>query len=238
MSMHKPVRDHIQPRWMYLVRFLKEGSDLWFWLIVAVDVWLIVYDVIHYAGLTASPPTRVRWFGIFSQFVGLTTVVIGLNESRELFEKPSLWLTFRKWIGLLRYVIIPEKTHTVFSATTTPVSLTTNASTMKIRKANDTLENRVANLESGLEAVEENVDTLRNDLDRAKVESHNLISNERTERQSDVGKIRRQIEASTIGGINLEIAGTLFLFVGILCAHAPDEVAWLFGHIGMLASGQ
>lgn len=59
------------------------------------------------------------------------------------------------------------------------------------------------------------------------------IDGERAARETRDEDVTRQLGTAVIGGIHLEVAGVVYLFIGITLAAVPEEMAWLLRAIGL-----
>jgi hypothetical protein len=104
------MRDALVSRWRFAKAWFWDGTPLWLWLIRAVAQFFLAYLFpAKMIGISAEPADRVRWAGMLFQFAGLWTVVRGLNESRKLFDRPSIWIAAGEWLRRAWYVVKPPK---------------------------------------------------------------------------------------------------------------------------------
>lgn len=222
------IRDGLMRRWRFARSWVRDGTPLWLWLAVAAVMFGLpyLYPVAAF-GVAADIPDRVRWSGMLFQFAGLATVVWGLNRSRQLFDRPSLWKAIGQWFARARHFIMPPKpTHL---AVNPGIGAATAFGTAAVREkvSGRTLENRVKRLEEEADRLDKKLSETRRNLSELRSETNQRLGRERAERVADNRKISRQLETATIGGIHLEVAELAYLFVGIAMTAVPAEIAWL-----------
>lgn len=231
----KKVRDALAWRLRIARRWIRDGTPLWQWLAVAIVLFGLpyVFPVAHF-GVSANLADRVRWSGMLFQFAGLATVVWGLNRSRQLFDRSSLWKAIGQWLGRVRYIVRPPKAMTV-TATGLSAGAATVSGTGAVLSVTSggTLEERVARLEHDAKRIEAKLSDIDRDIRKLRSETNEHIERERRDWQASDRTISEQLETATIGGIHLEVAGLVFLFVGIAFATMPREIAWLVQATGL-----
>ena len=88
---------------------MREAPTLWPWLKRVANwiakarlLWLAVGVVVG-AGIVALRPGTsepvVRWTGLILQLLGIANVIIGIEQTRRLFNHPSLLSIAKAWLG-------------------------------------------------------------------------------------------------------------------------------------------
>lgn len=62
-------------------------------------------------------------------------------------------------------------------------------------------------------------------------EAKALVEAERETRTREIGRTNQMIETAIIGGINIELGGSVFLFLGVLLTSIPEWCADFLKHI-------
>jgi hypothetical protein len=173
-----------------------------------------------------DPSDRIRVSGMLLQFVGLATVVVGLSESRKLFKRTPIRHAVWQWIIDLRYVVVPRKpvVYEINVSDTASVSFSASAH-LRVIRANPTIEERVAALANAVSEVEARQQEADRQIQSLREHADQNFDKERRERDERDSAITKQLEEAVIGGIHLELAGLLYLFVGIMLATIPEEAA-------------
>jgi hypothetical protein len=70
-------------------------------------------------------------------------------------------------------------------------------------------------------------------IERSQTESNERINSERSEREAADKEIHGRLKDAIIGGIHLEIAGVIFLFVGIAFTAIPNWIAFWLKFVGL-----
>ena len=93
-----------------------------------------------------------------------------------------------------------------------------------------------AAIEQRVEAIEKNVQRVRDDLSAHQGESDKRarahdkeLKRERAEREAADKAINEKIKETETGGLKLNAAGIWWLFFGTVCSTFPGELACLFG---------
>jgi hypothetical protein len=92
---------------------------------------------------------------------------------------------------------------------------------------NSPLERRVEVLEQNLERLEDEVDEkvahIRNELGRVRTS----VDEEVRSRQVEARVTSALLQDLAVGGLDLELAGLVWLLIGLLCTSIPEELAGL-----------
>jgi hypothetical protein len=204
-----------------LKRFLGEGKYLLGWLAFMAAVLLVFWS------MPAELQSRLRWAGTLFEFLGVLTVVMGINHTRVSFGRPSMLEWPRLWLSSARYIFIKRPPISANVNITVP-SMTVAITAEAPRMGSNSIEERVAWLEKESE-------TIRVDLNKARSEfatrSDNLrreLDAERAERERDSQAVNRRLEQGMVGDSHIEIAGVAFLVLGLLFANLAQDLAdWL-----------
>lgn len=227
------IRDGVVRRWRFARSWVRDGTPLWLWLAVAAVMFGLPYLFpVAAFGLDATISDRVRWSGMLFQFAGLATVVWGLNRSRELFDRPSLWKAIGQWLGRARHIVKPPPPISATANLGAGAAAAMGTAEARVKVSGGTLEDRVKRLEEEADRLDKKLSETRRNLSELRSETNQRLGRERAERVADDRKVSRQLETATIGGIHLEVAGLAYLFVGIAMTAVPAEVAWLLQRIG------
>jgi hypothetical protein len=163
---------------------------------------------------------------MFFQFAGLLGVIVGLKEARKIFDRPSFFSTISAWLrGFVGIFRKPISAH----ANIQLEAVTAIATAGSVRIAvSESLPDKVSRIERELGDLRRQVDEGFNKRDR---EVQILVESERNVRTRDIGQTNQKMETAMIGGINLELGGSLFLFLGVLLTSVPEEFAILLKRI-------
>ena len=205
----------VQARWRFALAWACEGKPLWIWIAVALGLTLLP------ALWTGDLSDQLRWSGMFLQFVGLFVVARGLNDARHLFARPSLLRAAWAWASRARHIVRPPGRVLLTASSTLGVSF--SSGTLRVGRAvGNSVEDRLAHLQKELDRIE--ADTTRK-LDELEGKMNVRVDREATERKAADAKVTEQLETAMIGGIQLEVAGLGYLFVGVAFTSIPGEIA-------------
>lgn len=205
---------------------LAKADPLWTWLSFFI---LIVYVVSIFQKGHAeriSLDTRLRWMGMLFQFAGLFGVIYGLRESRKIFNRPSFSSAIMAWVNEL-VGIFRKPTVRNINIETLGIDLALSIGSPRLTVP-ESLEEKVSRIERELGELEQHVQEGFKKIDR---ETKALVETERGTRAREIGRTNQMIETAIIGGINIELGGVLFLFLGVLLTSIPEWCVNLLKHI-------
>ena len=209
--------------WSWLTRLAR-------WIAKARLFWLAI-GVLVTAGVVALRPGTteplVRWTGLFLQLLGIATVIIGIEQTRRLFNHPSLLSIAEAWFRGFP----PFKRKIVMGAGAGAVGM----AGMKGRgyvtstpPANANIEERVASLERNVGHLNKRIDDAFQVLDKAESDQKAALEREKQERLAEDTKIASKLETSGTGGLHVSAIGVLWLLIGVTLGTGSVEIArWL-----------
>ena len=211
------------PRWLV---------DVARWLVVRPwRVWFSLFLVIAALALAAAISgnweQRFRLTGWLLQLVGLTTVAVGLRETRKLFRRPSLLDLARAWIH--GFPSLSPRSY-VLNAEPGSFKITGYAPTIFVsaRPEDLTVEQRIARLEQALTEVKNQMDEVSAKLQREQQVRTEAIHSERRARETSDNTLANQLEEAMAGGLHLEAMGLFWIIVGVSFATVSIELSKLF----------
>lgn len=160
------------------------------------------------------------------ELMGLTTVALGIRETRGLFGRPSLLHVGRAW--LTRFPRFRQNVRIIAGSAAIALGGGSVSAFGTVGPApTSTLEERVAILEKSLSQAHVLIH-----------ETHRKIDQETRQRQSDINVVKREledgdsknkqlVEEAAAGGLYLETTGAFWLAFGITLATASNEIAKL-----------
>jgi outer membrane murein-binding lipoprotein Lpp len=96
-----------------------------------------------------------------------------------------------------------------------------------------TTEERIAQLEKQVSELQANFGTLDQKVDQQKQELRAEIDREASARQAGDQGIGKKVEEGMIGDSALEVAGIVYVCLGLIMAHLSDEVAQVLSWFGL-----
>lgn len=169
----------------------------------------------------------LRYFGTLLQVAGLSTVTFGLHRTRKLFNRPPLLQKLREVLGRLRSMFRPAEPITLRAEGGSYSTAFGNAKLTVKLPPGASLERRVEFLERSFEQLESALDTRVTEFSGKIDELQKGISRQERDWREAYKRTEKLIQDITIGGLDLEIVGLVWLAVGIVCAGVPGEVALL-----------
>jgi hypothetical protein len=207
--------------------WLKRVAD---WIAKARLLWLAV-GVVVAAGIVALRPGTsepiVRWTGLILQLLGIATVIIGIEQTRRLFNHPSLLSIAKAWLGEFP----PYKRNIVIGAAAGSFGIAGAKARGYVTSnppSNASIEDRVASLERNVGHLNKRIDDAFQELDKTQSEQTAALEKEKQERVAEDTKIASKLEMSDTGGLHISAIGALWLFVGVTLGTGSVEIAkWL-----------
>ena len=215
-----------------MTKFIRWLTQLCAWLVEPRAAWVCVTVVILAFALTRTIPKPVedtlRYAGLVLQLLGIATVVRGLRERGELFQRPTIFTSFQNWLNRIPRLNPKPIYLSANMSTQANACSATGVVTWNGPQADATLEARV-------NALSENLETLRRELGeqaartiRDTVSVRVSIENEVLLRTKELVEIRSKLSSLGAGGLHVELVGVAWLFFGTVLATVPSEIVVIF----------
>jgi hypothetical protein len=177
------------------------------------------------SGLIIQEPKSYFHTGVFLQMIGIASTVVGLELRRRDLGGQSIrtWLK-RTWDA------IRGKPQTVGASLNTVFSIAGKAyPTIQMGFADsDTQDEKIEKLRRQINQIEKRI----TEIDKSKDEDIKAIKTELREdikAISDQSKgVEQKLHQVELGGIHVEIAGIVWLGVGLLCSAYPETLYCIF----------
>ena len=204
------------------------------WLKKALPVWQALGAVVFIGLLVNFLPSeqkdQVRYWGLLLELLGIFTVASALRGKRELFKRPSFSKHIQKWLG--EYPGWKPTTQTTvlslasFSITAMGATIFTSHN-----PTDDTLEVRVKAVEANLKIISSQIEGAIKNIGIESQTREKALVDERQMRESELAKINKQLDTLAVDGINFEVTGIFWLFIGIILATIPEEIVNLYNYL-------
>ncbi len=208
-------------------RWFSATKLFWIWLALTVAILVFFYFLPG-----SSLQSRVRWAGALFEFLGISAVVISINRARRSFGRSSvlrgMWIRLKEF----RFIFVRRP----------PINVTLNEtlqpfdtffSATVTNSLPSTTEERVAELERKFTRLEKSVGNLDQRIVDQGRELRAAIKSEIAQREAGDRAVGDRLEEGLIGDSYLELAGVSYLFLGVIMANLPAEVAVGLGWIGL-----
>ena len=203
--------------------------QVWYWMAEIPTFWtcVAVLGVVTAGCLSSTkvPDDGLRYAGLLLQLLGVGVVAYTLRGRGKLFGKEPV-LTFA--VGWLRRAPRFRPRHIILEASGSSQANASASAEATVWRG-PRLEQ---SLEAQLDAIRENMATLRQQLERAEYRSsqkvaelYNAIESERAQRSSQLQETKKTLEILATDSLYLEVAGLAWLVVGIVLATVPQELA-------------
>jgi hypothetical protein len=191
--------------------------------------WVLVGGLLLAYGLpllfTSDPEDLNRFAGTILQFCGLVLVAKGIEDTRQLFGKPSLRQQLKTWaMALVNSLKAPQPINITLPTITGGATVSGGLVSVKISQG---LDARVAELERRLDEMQKTVDELKHGLQKEAAERREEIAREIAGVRAEIERHRRTMENYAAGGLSFEVAGLVWLLVGTAVGSLPGELAFI-----------
>ena len=198
------------------------------WLFSPHRVWLgLVVSFVALSPLIWTPSEFwVRFGGFLLQLAGVTTVAIGLHDTRVLFGHPPLGEHFKAWLGAFP----PWRRRHVLGVGTMTMGLGTASGRLYVWSPVDRawpLDRQLTAVIANTERLQESIRTLDRRLDEQGSTHRELLENEERSRQEGDATLSSKLEVAHTGGIYISGLGLFWLVLGLLLATFSGELSTL-----------
>jgi len=211
-----------------------------FWrnkLLVAIVVSVFIVYATHWipdAWVDKRWDDRLRFAGGFLQLLGIYVVVAGMQEKRALFNLDSLWREQIQFFQALRSHFRPgvgETTGSVHGVLST-LQGGGSASANAVVEPGGSDRARIVALEKAQEVIAVRIAGVEMKLRDESTARTAAIHAERAERDTQDRRLDETIRRAIVGDISFDLAGVIWIFLGIVLATYSPEIAKLFegGH--------
>jgi hypothetical protein len=208
-------------------RWFRAGNTFLAWFALTVVILLTFYV------LPGPLPDRVRWAGTLFEFTGVGAVVFSINRARFLFGKPSVLRGIWIWLGDFRYIIFRRPSVNLSASIFEGAEAMAGVGVLSVNTADKSMEERVEQLEKEMKDLQANLGKLEQKVDQQKQELRTEIDREAAARQAGDQGVSKQVEEGMIGDSAWEVAGIVYVCLGLIMAHLSEEVALCLGWLGL-----
>jgi hypothetical protein len=170
----------------------------------------------------------VRWTGLVLQLLGIATVIVGIEQTRRLFNHPSFLSVAAAWLKQFP----PLKRNIVIGGV---AAGEINLDGMKARgyatsnpPPNASVDDRLASLERNVRHLNKRIDDAFQEIDKTESAHTKALEKEKQERRAEDSKIASKLEISGTGGLHVSAIGAIWLIIGVILGTGSVEIAkWL-----------
>ena len=206
-----------------LLHWGKRAMPLWCALLIIISTFLIFFQISE----TAS--NAIKYSGLFLQLFGLVTIGNGISETRKIFGKPSYFEVALNWLSQFISAFKPPKvTHCSANITLPGLKMEASGYGMEVAGENASTDRKFEVLEKNLNTAMERITALEKKTTEKAHETNSNIESIRNQLNSKQEEIKKLLEESSVGGINIEAVGLAWLTVGIIAATIPEKISTFF----------
>jgi hypothetical protein len=214
-------------RWRVLGATLTHGAYP-AWLAAGGVAWAYVIGWFVSRIFSTDAAATARYAGTLLEIFGVVNVAIGLHETRKLFPgRSSIGDRVRAWLKQVAAAFHPPQPITAQGQAAGVAIVAGRARVRRGVGLNASVDDRLDALQNNLNALQEEMDAELRDLTTKIDRASTALDRERNERKKADDTAIRLIEEATIGGLNLEAVGLLWLTLGVLGSGFADEIARL-----------
>lgn len=201
------------------------------WLVEPRLFWLATAVVVGAVALAApggATEFDVRAIGAALQLFGVGTVALGVRRTRRLFGHPGIVESTCAWWG--RRPRLSGRVG-VLAAHVTLGQATARARGHVTRNAppGASIEERTTALEQNVSLIHERISQTQADIDRVEREHRERLEGEERVRAEGDAALRKLVEATETGGLDVSAVGATWLAVGVVLTSFAPELAGWFG---------
>jgi hypothetical protein len=175
--------------------------------------------------------TQLRATALMLELFGLAIVATGLRELRKEFRRPSYRERLRGWISDFP-AYKPESQILEGSAAVAGFAAASGKTNVGLPMG-ATIEQRLEIIEGQLHRVSQSVTDLKSDT-RSRIRAiSDEMSAERRARSTEIRDLGRRLELVSVGGLDLELIGMLWLVLGLVLGNLSTELGGLIGAVGI-----
>lgn len=211
------------------VAILIKATIFWFFELILLWLTLILLGMIlvifFYPG---SNEAMFRFYGLFLQIVGLSTVILGTHRTIRFFHYPSYISIIKAW---------KNRCPLVSQAVDVPIESINQSLQMKEPEVfevngpdtDSSIQDRIEALEKNIFSLHERITRIHNDIDMSSLNKKRALEVEANLRKTQDEEILRKIERAGTDGVYVTLAGVIFMIVGVILSTASSEIFTLLG---------
>jgi hypothetical protein len=208
-------------------QWARKGTTFWKGLTLTLLILVVFYP------FPAQLADRVRWAGTLFELIGVGAVVISINRARLSFGKPTVLSSALIWLGEVRFIFFPRQPVALSAVSASAGIGLASGIALVVNRAPKSTEERLDQLEKELKEQQANLSKLDQKIDQQKREFQAYVEKEISALQADVSVVSKNLEERMIGDSPLEVAGIVYVCIGLVMAHLSEEVAWLLSRFGL-----
>lgn len=202
----------------------------WFWegKLFLLGVGVFVAVITFFCMMPIKPESSIRYSGLVLQVFGLVTVAYEIISKIHVFELPSYWCRFKKWLA--RCPLVPKKKYVEasFSSGFSISGPDMNFQVWRGSKLEAPLDERIIAIEANLEMLRDSFKSERKYVDGRLTNLSSAVHQESSDRKDADSKINKRVEDLSVEGLHYEVIGLFWLVTGIVLATIPSDVLHLF----------
>lgn len=188
-------------------------ADARFWGALLLPTFIVVECVAVSVNNGWPLASALTVAGFLIGLSGLLLVALGLSRTRRLFGRPSHLSRFRAW-GRDAVGLVVEGRRVIAVAAATGAFSVAGSASAEFTIQRRTLEGRIEELERRATAVERKIEEVRAEATRRLEETRAAMLNEDTEIRTSVAALSKRLEEFSVGGLDLEFMGLVWLMAG------------------------
>ena len=183
------------------------------WLVDGRLFWFsctIIIGAISLSLLPAVSEQQIRLVGLLLQLLGISTVVVGISNTRKLFSLPSFTTDVIRWLKSFPRIRLPK----ISGAGALAAGQATVEGHGTVTDKPLSIEDRVTRLEAELPKR----------IYELKQEFRSHLSIESSVRITEIDSLRTKLTTAETSGHHLSLTGLLWLSIGLIMSTASNEI--------------
>lgn len=206
-------------------------NALFHWFFKELRLELIALSVVciavFIAFCTGASEPKIRLTGLILQWLGLLTVVDGIQKTRKLFGCPSLLQLLREKVARFPRWRRDAFVHVGTGAMIASCGSATAHVWSNIDPAAP-IEERVNALTRNVERMNERIIHIQKENDAELRKHTESLRQEQESRKEGDDQLNMRLEAAETGGLHISFIGVIWIFLGLILSTVSPEIAqWM-----------
>lgn len=198
---------------------------------------IVLFSCIAFIPLYINGITElaIRMCSLIFQLLGISTVILGIQETRKSFGHPPLMninKCINKYINKAKALLGIRHTRKQYT-TFLDVSYDLNAygphetyePLVYEPGANHTIDTLAEALKENVNSIHERISQTQKGIDKDFNKTNGNLKREEQSRQTEDIAIRKKLEMISTGGFSISIIGAVFLMFGAILGTFPNEIS-------------
>ena len=203
----------------------------WLWRPFPRGIYCVLLPIVAVAlvvmCLSAAEPA-IRSAGLVLQILGIGSVIVGIEKTREMFKHPTLGSIARKWLAVRPRLGPATITATMDAAVLTALGARARAYVSSDPPAGASTNDRLDSLERNVGLIHSRISSVQDEMDALERKQADSLQHEQQARTLADDQLSDKLSGLATGGFSISLAGAVWLFVGVtMSTLSPELSRWL-----------